>query len=197
MMRLLRERETLRSKSRLTRSSRMRCAAGVAELVDAGDSKSPDRKVVRVRFPPPAPHRPACRTPKGQGMLSRVPSLWSNRGVAARLSRRSRLGMAALCLVFATALLPAAATAQMREFTGEVKSASGKKLVVNNRMGDAVAFTRIEETRVGGLKSSWSAIARGDRVTVKWKENRKAYSVRVLPPRKPRKPGKPVRPPRP
>ena len=30
-------------------------AAGVAKLVYAGDSKSPDRKVVRVRVPPPAP----------------------------------------------------------------------------------------------------------------------------------------------
>ena len=130
-------------------------------------------------------------------MLSRVPSPLPNWGEAARTPRLGVLCLAVMCLVFATALLPATATAQMREFTGEVKSASGKKLVVNNRMGDAVAFTRVEETRVRGLKSSWSAIARGDRVTVKWKENRKAYSVRVLPPRKPKKPGKPVRPPRP
>ena len=130
-------------------------------------------------------------------MLSRVSSSPPNREVAARIARRGCLGIVVVCLLFATALLPATATAQMREFTGEVKSASGKRLVVNNRMGDAVAFTRVEETRVRGLKSSWSAIARGDRVTVKWKENRKAYSVRVLPPRKPKKPGKPVRPPRP
>ena len=33
----------------------LQVSAGVVKLVYAGDSKSPGRKAVRVRFPPPAP----------------------------------------------------------------------------------------------------------------------------------------------
>lgn len=68
----------------------------------------------------------------------------------------------------------------MREFTGVVERAGGKKLVVENRMGDSVAFARIEGTRVTGRKASWGALAKGDRVTVFWKKNRQAHRVRVL-----------------
>src|ERR687897_632654 len=40
--------------------------AGVAELVDAPDSKSGGRKVVWVRVPPPAQHRFPAKTAKTQ-----------------------------------------------------------------------------------------------------------------------------------
>ncbi len=44
-------------------------AAGVVKLVDAGDSKSPGRKAMRVRFPPPAP--PPSSRPVVLGLSSR------------------------------------------------------------------------------------------------------------------------------
>ena len=68
----------------------------------------------------------------------------------------------------------------MREFTGVVERAGGKKLVVENRMGDSVAFARIEATQVTGRKSSWGELAKGDRVTVSWNKKRQAHRVRVL-----------------
>ena len=44
-----------------------RTLAGVAELADARDLKSRDRKVVRVRFPAPAVHKAKGTREKGKG----------------------------------------------------------------------------------------------------------------------------------
>ena len=58
--------------------------AGVAELVDAPDSKSGDRKIVWVRVPPPAQHRfPANRhfSPRmTESPWSGVQGLWQQYG---------------------------------------------------------------------------------------------------------------------
>ena len=97
-----------------------------------------------------------------------------------RSTRRQVLRLGALALLCASLVLPLAASAQMREFTGVVERAGGKKLVVGNRMGDSVGFSRIEGTKVTGTKSSWGDLAKGDRVTVSWQKNRQAHRVRVL-----------------
>jgi hypothetical protein len=99
--------------------------------------------------------------------------------------RRRRFLLFSVLAIFSLSLgMPLSASAQARDFTGVVERAGGKKLVVLNRMGDSVAFTRVEQTKVRGAKSSWGDLAKGDRVTVTWKENRQAQSVRVLPAKK-------------
>ena len=51
--------------------------AGVVKLVDAEDSKSSDRKVVRVRFSPPAPEKKPGRNQAGlfEFVLMELPAL--------------------------------------------------------------------------------------------------------------------------
>jgi hypothetical protein len=104
-----------------------------------------------------------------------------NASLEVNLSRRRQfLRLGALALLCASLAVPLVASAQMREFTGVVERAGGKKLVVGNRMGDSVTFSRIASTKVTGIKSSWGELAKGDRVTVSWTKKRAAHRVRVL-----------------
>ncbi|MDE0886014.1 MAG: hypothetical protein OSB70_10820 [Myxococcota bacterium] len=94
----------------------------------------------------------------------------------------------ALVLAAIIALLaPTVASAQMREFTGRIDRVSKKKMIVDNRMGDKVSFVPIETTEVTGEgKEKWKDLKKKDWVTVSWKfvdKPRKAYKVKVLPPR--------------
>ena len=78
------------------------------------------------------------------------------------------------------------ASAEFREFSGKVTGISGDKLVIDNRQGDRVAFSRSEATTVTGEKQSWQAIEPGDWVSVSWKmvdKPRIAYKVVVMPPK--------------
>ena len=82
------------------------------------------------------------------------------------------------------ALAPEPADAQMREFTGRIDKLKKKKFIVDNRMGDKVSFSKIDDTEVTGEKDSWKKLKKGDWVTVSWKfidKPRKAYKIVVLP----------------
>jgi hypothetical protein len=94
----------------------------------------------------------------------------------------------AALLLLVLLLAPASATAQgqLREFTGQIDAVDGDKIIVDNRMEDRIAFVRTAETVVQGRRSAWSQLKRKDWVTVSWKfvdKPKKAYVVRVLPPR--------------
>lgn len=104
------------------------------------------------------------------------------------------LAAVAFVLVVVPVLLPAAASAQYREFTGRIDSVSSKKMIVDNRKGDKVSFMPVPESEVTvqegaqlkDKKESWDDLKKGDWVTVSWKfvdKPRKAYKVMVLPPR--------------
>jgi hypothetical protein len=98
----------------------------------------------------------------------------------------SRLALwAAALLVASVLLLPSLASAQMREFTGQIDAISKKKMIVDNRMGDKVSFVFVPDvTVVEGEKTEWDKLKKKDRVTVHWKfvdRPRKAYKVVVLP----------------
>lgn len=92
----------------------------------------------------------------------------------------------ALGLVLVGALAaPSIASAQMREFTGKVDKITDSRILVDNRMGDKLIFSKVSETVVEGEKESWGDIAKNDWVTVSWKfidKPRKAYKVVVVPP---------------
>ena len=80
----------------------------------------------------------------------------------------------------------ASAQGALREFTGQIDEVDGSRIVVDNRMDDRIAFVRVDETRVEGRRSAWGDLERKDWVTVSWKfvdKPKKAYVVRVLPPR--------------
>ncbi len=98
--------------------------------------------------------------------------------------------MIALLVFVLPAVLPAVAAAQYREFTGRVQKINKKKMIIDNRMGDKLAFERLEETKVGDTsgadkpKAKWNDLKSDDWVTVRWKmmdQPRKAYEVIVLP----------------
>jgi hypothetical protein len=100
-----------------------------------------------------------------------------------------RAGRAALALgvaaLLAGALGAAPAHADHRDFAGRVKKISGKRVTVENRMGDRRSFVRGEKTRVRGGRSSWEGLRPGDEVIVDWHlEDRpaRARRVRVVPP---------------
>ncbi len=102
-----------------------------------------------------------------------------------KIVRRTALfAIVALLLPLA---FPSAASAQMREFTGQVDKITKKgKLIVDNRKGDKVSFVKIDTTEITGEKSEWGDIKKKDWVTVSWKmidKPRKAYKVHVMPPR--------------
>ena len=82
---------------------------------------------------------------------------------------------------------PSVALAQYREFSGKVDKINKKKVIIDNRMGDKVAFIRVDNTEVSGEgKTSWEELKKGDWATVSWKmmdKPRKAYKVQVTPPR--------------
>ena len=91
---------------------------------------------------------------------------------------------AALMLAIGTAMAPGAAWAQKRDFTGKVDKITGSQIYVDNRKGDKLKFTKIDETAVSGLKTNWDDIKKNDWVTVNsnmFEKPRKAYSVTVVP----------------
>ena len=101
---------------------------------------------------------------------------------------RSRL----FALVLPGVLLAIAASAQapMREFTGRIDRIDESRMVVDNRMHDRITFVRADPTTVKGERKEWSGLRTGDRVTVFWRfvdKPKKAYVVRVLPPRSKRR----------
>jgi hypothetical protein len=85
-------------------------------------------------------------------------------------------------------LLASAASAQYREFAGKIDRINNQKMIVDNRMGDKVAFDRVDDTQVSGEgKKEWKELKKDDWVNVHWKmvdKPRKAYKIDVLPPRK-------------
>jgi len=103
----------------------------------------------------------------------------------ARITRNTTL--LTFAVVLGLALAGAApAAAQMREFTGKVDSISAKKIIIDNRQGDKVSFTKLDETVVEGEKTTWDEIKKGEWATVEWKfidKPRKAYKVIVIPPK--------------
>ncbi len=97
-----------------------------------------------------------------------------------------RLGLVGLMTVALSLGVATAASAQMREFTGKVDKISGKKIYVDNRMGDKVSFTKADDVAVEGEKTAWRDIKKKDWVIVSWKfmdKPRKAYKVVVIPPK--------------
>lgn len=94
----------------------------------------------------------------------------------------------ARALVVASIVAPGVAHAQYREFSGRIDRVRGGTIYVDNRMGDELSFVRVGETVVEGRRSSWEELEQGDWATVSWKmmdRPRKAYRVRVSPPREP------------
>jgi hypothetical protein len=97
---------------------------------------------------------------------------------------RHRTGRVAVLAATLFAVLAGADTerGQGREFNGTVLSIDGGAMVVEDRRGERVTFNRGEDVAVEG-KSGWGAIARGDRVIVKWSLSdgpRRAQRVIVL-----------------
>ena len=104
------------------------------------------------------------------------------------------LAVVAFVLVAVPVLLPGAAAAQYREFTGRIDKVSSKKLIVDNRSGDKVSFMPVPDSEItvqegaalDEKRESWDDLKKGDWVKVSWKfidKPRKAYKVMVLPPR--------------
>jgi hypothetical protein len=96
---------------------------------------------------------------------------------------RSMVRSAALAALIVL-VVPAAASAQYREFSGRIDRISDEKVIVDNRMGDKVTFMKVKETVVQGEKDSWGKLKKDDWVTVSWKmmdKPRKAYIVKVTP----------------
>jgi hypothetical protein len=107
--------------------------------------------------------------------------------------RVHRIGLLALAALVIPLAFSGVASAQYRDFSGKIDKISKKKMIVDNRMGDKVAFDRVKTTEVedssGGEKpkKAWKDLKNDDWVTVQWKmmdKPRKAYKVVVLPPKK-------------
>ena len=98
-----------------------------------------------------------------------------------------KAGQIAMLTLVASILWTASASAQTREFVGKLDSVSEKKVIVDNRKGDKISFSKTDETTVEGEgKTKWDELKKNDWVTVHWmmKDNpRKAYKVIVMPPR--------------
>ena len=102
------------------------------------------------------------------------------------------LSLVALVLAAVPLVMPGAAFAQYREFSGKIDKINKKKVIVNNRQGDKVSFNKVDDTAVEDSreedkkKETWKDLKKGDWVTVSWKfvdKPRKAYKVKVLPDR--------------
>lgn len=73
-----------------------------------------------------------------------------------------------------------AAGQPVRDFAGQVVAISGKRLTVENRMGDKRAFAGGGKTPVSGARRGWGEIEKGDRVVVSWSlDDRPAKALRV------------------
>jgi hypothetical protein len=97
----------------------------------------------------------------------------------------TRMALIALVALIVPVAMPGAAAAQMREFVGKVDKIDDKKLIVDNRKGDKISFSKTDTTTVEGEgKTKWEELKKNDWVTVDWmmKDNpRKAYKVTVMP----------------
>ncbi len=104
------------------------------------------------------------------------------------------LALVAFVLVAMPLVLPEAASAQYREFSGRIDKISSKKLIVDNRKGDKVSFQPVPDSEITvqegaelkDKKESWDDLKKGDWVKVSWKfvdKPRKAYKIVVLPPK--------------
>ncbi|CAG0949650.1 hypothetical protein MYXO_00120 [Myxococcaceae bacterium] len=85
-------------------------------------------------------------------------------------------------LVAASWLAPGIASAQLRDFEGEVSSINESKIIVDNKKGDKITFEKTGETTVEGKVTAWDAVKKGDWVAVASKmleKPRKAYKVVV------------------
>ncbi len=86
------------------------------------------------------------------------------------------------------ATVPGDASAQFREFVGQIDQISKKQVRVDNGRGDTMRFAVTGATRVKGQgKTQWKDLNKGDWVSVSWKMTDKspvAYRVVVMPPRK-------------
>ena len=76
--------------------------------------------------------------------------------------------LAAIVALASPFFLSSDAVAQYRDFSGTVERVSSQQLVVANRKGDVMSFSRSDATTVSGAKGSWGAIAAGDSVSVSW-----------------------------
>ena len=98
-----------------------------------------------------------------------------------------KAGQLAMLALVASIMWTASASAQTREIVGKLDSVSEKKVIVDNRKGDKISFSKTDETVVQGEgKTKWEELKKNDWVTVDWmmKDNpRKAYKVTVIPPR--------------
>jgi hypothetical protein len=83
--------------------------------------------------------------------------------------------------VWAVLLVSLPATGQpARDFAGTVVAVSGKRLTVENRMGDARSFAGGAKTPVSGTRSAWGEIRQGDHVVVSWSlDDRPAKARRI------------------
>lgn len=98
-----------------------------------------------------------------------------------------KAGQLVLLALVTSIMWTASASAQTREFVGKLDSVSEKKVIVDNRKGDKISFSKTDETTVQGEgKTKWDELKKNDWVTIDWmmKDNpRKAYKVTVIPPR--------------
>ncbi len=89
----------------------------------------------------------------------------------------------AFSLMVAAALLaPGIASAQLRDFNGEVQSINETKIIVDNKKGDKITFEKAPDTTVAGKVTAWDQVKKGDWVAVGSKmleKPRKAYTVTV------------------
>ena len=98
----------------------------------------------------------------------------------------TRMALIALVALIVPVAMPGTAAAQMREFVGKVDKIDAKNVIVDNRKGDKVSFSKVTETTVEGTKTDWGTIKKDDWVSVSWKmvdKPRKAYKVTVMPPK--------------
>ena len=89
-----------------------------------------------------------------------------------------------LAMIFLAAplMVPTLSSAQMREFAGELQKVKGKTIIVDNKKGDKITFTRDATSEVSGEKDKWEDLKKKDWVVVHSKmleKPRKAYKVEV------------------
>jgi hypothetical protein len=94
------------------------------------------------------------------------------------------VAVAAVAFAFAPAAQAIECDGMQRSFEGQLQSAKGKTIVVDNKKGDKIKFTQPATPEVSGLKTSWDDLKKGDWVAVCSKmleKPRYAYKVDVIP----------------
>ena len=96
-----------------------------------------------------------------------------------------KLTLAAALAVALPLVLPGVASAQSREFSGKIDKIQANKVIVDNRLGDKVAFNRVDETVVEGEKTKWDELKKDDWVVIHWKfiDSPARVQGRVTPPK--------------